>query len=419
MPRSARHAAADEYRAHMRRSNELHASYFADSEQLAQYDRFTQWQMDYLLSFFSDLHEREGYADAIDYTMSDLAGVGISERDRDLERAAPAITRMLPTKALETIAAAAKLNKRVLEINLGIFHELQVDGQLPGRISDRAYCTACRQAVSLEECLELVELAIGLGRTLKTLVKVPLLGGMLHAMHGPAHAAGFGALHEFLDNGYTYFKAIPDIEHFLDEIDLRMSQVFEAIYTWPLEEFSEDGTLGAEMALARLRSRAPTGLLYLEQLQQEHGHAGPRYEEGQRPDPRNRQRVGDEVHEPRPEVNCAGEGRGVIADAGKVRDDDQRRKHDEVLDAVVMRLLHALGPVRHGRRILRIAHGVDQPTDHDQVEDVGHPHHELNGEYPGQGGEFWGHDGSPYCLRSGFSWPDPSPRAAHHTPAWR
>ena len=86
-----------------------------------------------------------------------------------------------------------------------------------------------------------MELAIQLGRTLKTLVRIPLLGGMLRAMHGPARAAGFGALHEFLDNGYTYFKAIPDIEHFLDEIDTRMSQVFEAIYTWPLAEFDRDG----------------------------------------------------------------------------------------------------------------------------------------------------------------------------------
>ena len=253
MSRSARHAAADRFREHIRRSNELHASYFDDSEQLAQYDRFTRWQMDYLLTFFSDLHEREGYADAIDYTMSDLAGVGISRRDDDLERAAPIITRMLPTKAMETIAAAAKLNENVLELNLGIFRELQVDGQLPGRITDRAYCAACREASSIDECVELVELAIQLGRTLKTLVKVPLLGGMLHAMHGPARAAGFSALHEFLDDGYTYFKAIPDIDHFLDEIDTRMNQVFEAIYTWPLEEFSATGTEGAEMALSRFR----------------------------------------------------------------------------------------------------------------------------------------------------------------------
>ena len=192
--------------------------------------------MAYLLTLFDDLHELPGYSEAIDFTMSDLAGVGISARDHDLERAAPAITRLLPTKALQTIAAAAKLNARVLEVNLGIFHGLQVDGRLPARISERAYCVACRQSGTLEECLELVHLATSLGATLKTLVRVPLLGALLRAMRGPAHAAGFGALQEFLESGYSKFREIPDIDHFLGEIDTRMTEFFEALFTRPLDE---------------------------------------------------------------------------------------------------------------------------------------------------------------------------------------
>lgn len=234
MTRSAREAAATNFREYMQHSNELHASYLNAPGQLQQYDRFTEWQMAYLLTFFTDLHERPGYAEAIDFTMSDLAGVSISNRDRDLERAAPAITRLLPRKALETISAAAKLNVRVLEVNLGIFRRLQVDGQLPPRITDRAYCLACREASTLDECVGLVHLATSLGETLKTLVKMPLLGTLLRAMRGPAHATGFGALQEFLENGYTKFKEIPDIDHFLGEIDTRMTEVFESIYTKPL-----------------------------------------------------------------------------------------------------------------------------------------------------------------------------------------
>lgn len=236
MSPSAREVAAANFRDYMRRSNELHNTYLNEPEPLEQYDRFTEWQMAYLLTFFTELHERPGYGEAIDFTVSDLAGVGISDRDRELERAAPAITRMLPRKALETIAAAAKLNARVLEINLGIFRRLRIDGELPDRISDRAYCIACREASTLDECIGLVHLATRLGGTLKTLVKVPLLGMMLHAMRGPAHAAGFGALQEFLENGYTTFREIPDIDHFLAEIEARMTEVFETIYTKPLTE---------------------------------------------------------------------------------------------------------------------------------------------------------------------------------------
>ena len=239
MSLAARGKAAAEFREQMRRSNILHAGYLHEAGVPEQYDRFTEWQMAYLLRFFVDLYEQPGYAEAIDFTMSELAGVRISGRDRDLERAAPVITRMLPLKALETIAAAARLNARVLDVNLGIFRRLRVDGELPAEITDRAYCVACREASTFDECVGLVHLAVGLGGTLKSLVKVPLLGGMLRTMRGPAHAAGFGALQEFLEDGYTCFRAIPDIYHFLHEIDTRMTDVFRMIYTTPLDEIEQ------------------------------------------------------------------------------------------------------------------------------------------------------------------------------------
>ncbi len=236
MSLSTRQAAAAKFREHMRRSNELHHSYLDDPGAPQQYDRFTEWQMAYLLTFFDDLHEKPGYGEAIDFTISDLAGVRVSGRDHDLERAAPVITRMLPGQALETLAVAAELNAGVLAFNLGIFRELQVEGELPSDISDRDYCAACRKVSTLGESVGLVHLAVSLGGTLKTLIKMPLLGALLRTMRGPAHAAGFGELQEFLENGYTKFRAIPDIDHFLGEIDTRMTEVFEMIYTRPLDD---------------------------------------------------------------------------------------------------------------------------------------------------------------------------------------
>ena len=234
MLRSARETAAAEFRRYIGHSNELHGSYLRESGRLQQYDYFATWQMTYLLTFFTDLHDRPGYGNAIDFTVSDLAGVSVAHRDRDLERASPVITRMLPTRALETIAVAAKLNARVLEINLGVLECLQDDGQLPAEISTRAYCAAFRESSRFDECMELVHLAVSLGGALKTLVKVPLLGTLLHAMRGPAHAAGFGALQEFLEDGYSTFREIPDIDHFLGEIEARMTDYFETIFSKPL-----------------------------------------------------------------------------------------------------------------------------------------------------------------------------------------
>jgi hypothetical protein len=76
----------------------------------------------------------------------------------------------------------------------------------------------------------LVHLAVELGETLKKLARVPLIGGLLRTMRKPAHAAGFGALQEFLETGFVTFRRISDIDRFLELLQQRMSKVFEYIY---------------------------------------------------------------------------------------------------------------------------------------------------------------------------------------------
>jgi hypothetical protein len=236
MARSDRKSAAARFRRAIARSNELHSEYLGDRDFFDAYDHFTRWQLDYMLPFFSDLLEPEGYAEAVDFIVSDLAGVGVSERDRDIERATPVIVRSLPAHPLETAAAAVELNARALEINLGICRGLLADGDLPPAIAERDYFIACRKVSSYDECVDLVHLAADLGETLKRLVRVPLIGGLLRTMRAPAHAAGFGALQEFLETGYLTFRRISDIDHFLELFRLRMSQVFERIYDSPIPE---------------------------------------------------------------------------------------------------------------------------------------------------------------------------------------
>jgi hypothetical protein len=236
MPQSDRKAAAAKFRRFIRESNELHARYLANSQTLDNYDRFTRWQFAYLMPRFEDLYTQTGYADAIDFVMSDLAGIGIRDRDRDLERVAALITSILPLSALSSIATAAEMNARALGINLEICRGLTVDGTFPAHIGEFEYFTACRKTSSLEECVELVHLITDLGESLRKLIRIPMIGATLRAMNRPAHAAGFGALQEFLERGYRTFRRIPDIDHFLLQIRLRMTENFSRIYTTPLDQ---------------------------------------------------------------------------------------------------------------------------------------------------------------------------------------
>ena len=231
MSRAERKSAAERFRRNIQRSNALHRQYLDDRALFSDYDRFANWQLRYLLEYLQDLYEQDGYEDALDFVMSDLAGVGIAGRDRDLERVAPVITSMLPTRALQTIAAAAEMNARVLEVNIAICRSLRADDALPGEITEAAYFDACRSATTFEEFEELTHLIVGLGRTLESLIDMPILGGLLRAMRGPAHAAGFGALQEFLETGYFTFRRIPDVDMFLDILEERMIGVFARIFS--------------------------------------------------------------------------------------------------------------------------------------------------------------------------------------------
>ena len=67
---SNRKAAAARFRKFIRHSNELHAGYLEDAVMLGAYDRFANWQLDYLLPFFDDIYGKPGYTEAPDFTLN-------------------------------------------------------------------------------------------------------------------------------------------------------------------------------------------------------------------------------------------------------------------------------------------------------------------------------------------------------------
>ncbi len=226
-------SAAKKLRRYAERSNTIHDAYLNDQELLARYEHFVAWQLNYMLPFYDDLRASQDYAAAVDFVVSDLTGMGVSRRDRDIARIVPIMARLLPEKALQTIASALRLNARVLDINLSICRALYKERSLDADVSEAAYCSACRQASSLDECLALVNLVGEIGHGLDHVIRIPMIGVTLKAMRTPARLAGFAALQVFLEKGYTTFDALEDVDQFLDDITRRMTKVFTRIFTGP------------------------------------------------------------------------------------------------------------------------------------------------------------------------------------------
>lgn len=224
-------SAAEELREYTDRSNALHQEYVGDPGFLRRYERFVAWQTDFMLPFYDDLRATRDYDAAVEYFVSDLTGIDISRRDRDVARVVPIMSRMLPETVLQSAATAMRLNARVLAINLSICRELYRNIDAEAEITETEYCAALRSASNLEECLHLVKLIADVGHGLNRVIHIPMIGITLRAMRGPARVAGFGDLQSFLERGYKAFTALEDVERFLEVMSARMREVFTRLFT--------------------------------------------------------------------------------------------------------------------------------------------------------------------------------------------
>ena len=80
------------------------------------------------------------------------------------------------------------------------------------------YCEtyrACSDAQGRERQILLIR---KLGYDLDKLVNKPLVNALVRLLRGPAHAAGFGKLQDFLEAGLGSFREIKDISYFNETV---------------------------------------------------------------------------------------------------------------------------------------------------------------------------------------------------------
>lgn len=197
----------------------------------ARRDELRDWQARRLAFTHADLLESPRYRAATRFFLDELYGVkDFSQRDAELARVIPTLTRFLPAAALETIADAVELDALSERLDLATAQALAADRRIGGRpIDDDAYARAFCIAGSRTDRERQLELVEHIGRALDRLVRHPLLGGLLGAMEGPARLAGLAAMHEFLASGFRAFRAMKGAETFLKTVVERESALMRRI----------------------------------------------------------------------------------------------------------------------------------------------------------------------------------------------
>jgi len=76
-----------------------------------------------------------------------------------------------------------------------------------------------------------------LGYDLDRLVNKPLVNTLVRLLRGPAHAAGFGKLQEFLESGLGSFRALKDVQFFNEAIYQREWNSMQNLFAGEAEPF--------------------------------------------------------------------------------------------------------------------------------------------------------------------------------------
>jgi hypothetical protein len=190
-------------------------------------DALRGWQAARLERTYLDLGTQPRYAGAIAFFLQELYGAhDATPRDHDLARASHLLERALPGTALQALERAIDLEILSQDLDLAMARVLPAGRAITGP----AYADAYRAVGRRIDRERQIDALVGLGAYLDTLVRKPGLGLLVRLARGPAHAAGFAALHDFLERGFEAFGRMKGADQFLATIRARETLLMQRAF---------------------------------------------------------------------------------------------------------------------------------------------------------------------------------------------
>ena len=233
---SGRRAAASpaSWAACCERNAELRDVFAADPAAAARLAELQQWQSERLLRSHADLRANPRYRQAVEFFFNELYNGGDPRgRDRDVMRVQRVMEKLLPREALAALCLAIELEVLSQELDADVVRGLPAGpisvetlrrglspgGPTPGsRATDRA----ARRHRQLPG---------------STWSAKPIIRRLVRFARGPAHAAGFGTLQEFLERGLDAFETMHGADEFLATIRDRELRAMERVFAGAADPF--------------------------------------------------------------------------------------------------------------------------------------------------------------------------------------
>lgn len=209
------------------RNAELRQVFAGEPELQSRLVELQQWQSQRLLRSHADLRANPRYRKAVEFFFEELYSGGDPRlRDRDLLRVQRAMEKLLPAEALRALCLALELEIVSQELDADVTRNLPA-----GPISVETYAEGYRRAGRRADRERQIALLNQIGGYLDHVVRKPMIGALVRLARGPAHAAGFGTLQEFLERGLKAFEAMRGAGEFLETLRDRETRAMERVFS--------------------------------------------------------------------------------------------------------------------------------------------------------------------------------------------
>jgi hypothetical protein len=183
------------------------------------------WQAARLTSTYGDLLHDPECVDAVKFFLTDLYGPEEhSRRDQDLARAWSILSRTLPRATLGLLERAIELQTLTAQLDEAMVQQLAT-----GPVTQESYAAAYRAVGRPEARRRQIDLVLTIATDLERVVRHAWVGLALRAARVPAHAAGYGALQDFLERGFAAFRRMKDAGRMLSAIRERETRLSAAL----------------------------------------------------------------------------------------------------------------------------------------------------------------------------------------------
>ncbi|NNF66675.1 MAG: hypothetical protein HKM98_04105 [Gammaproteobacteria bacterium] len=222
---------------HLQRARELSRQVVKTDGLTAQQHALSAWQTDRLSATYADFAAQKRYKKALEFFLSDLYGTSdFSQRDADIERVYPIMVRVLSESALHSMSLAVELHALSQELDSELIEKLRSDfdvdiGAQPELLDQSLYARAYLACDNYDLRLRQIELICESGQLLDKVVKHPVIYMTVRLARGPAHAAGFGELQDFIERGLKSFRKMKGADEFLAAVKQREVFILEQIFS--------------------------------------------------------------------------------------------------------------------------------------------------------------------------------------------